>query len=160
MGGPRASVIRQREAGKMCCNCHILLSPPPPWHKPGFWTGERYCDNCAPRILLHVQYGNPFVISFTDGPWLLFATISEVKAVFAWAHADAPEFDRDMDRWGRACGEAKLTETQRFQLAIRRRGWPWNGYELLQMWHAGKYPPARLTPQAERVFLANRRKNR
>lgn len=39
-----------------------------------------------------------------------------------------------------------LTEQQLRTLAERKRGWPWNGYELIQMKNAGKYPPARLLP--------------
>jgi hypothetical protein len=49
MGGERASTVRQRESGKICCQCKNPLDPPPPGYKPGFKTGERYCPRCAPR---------------------------------------------------------------------------------------------------------------
>jgi hypothetical protein len=41
----------------------------------------------------------------------------------------------------------ELTDSQLAFLAERKHGWPWNGYELIQMRQAGKYPPTRLSRQ-------------
>jgi hypothetical protein len=50
MGGERASSMRQRYAGKICCECKAPL--PPPNHR-----GERLCDRCGgagkKRVYLH-----------------------------------------------------------------------------------------------------------
>jgi hypothetical protein len=40
LGGEGASSIRQRYAGKICCECKASLSPP---HR----RGERLCDRCG-----------------------------------------------------------------------------------------------------------------
>jgi hypothetical protein len=36
-----------------------------------------------------------------------------------------------------------LSDTQLHALADRKRGWPWNGYELIQLRNAGRCPPKR-----------------
>jgi hypothetical protein len=50
MGGERASSMRQRYAGKICCECKAPL--PPPNHR-----GERLCDRCGgagkKRVYMH-----------------------------------------------------------------------------------------------------------
>jgi hypothetical protein len=38
-----------------------------------------------------------------------------------------------MKRWGVGGGVLRLTAKQWNQLNERRIGWPWNGYELLEM---------------------------
>ena len=44
----------------------------------------------------------------------------------------------------------QLTDSQLCALAERKRGWPWNGYELRLIRAAGKYPPQRLNiPRTE-----------
>lgn len=45
----------------------------------------------------------------------------------------------------------ELTDNQLSGLAARKRGWPWNGYELRLMRAAGKYPP-----QVHRLKLIKR----
>ena len=54
-------------------------------------------------------------------------------------------------RWGFNSAVVWLTDAKLAALIKRGEGWPWNGYELLQIKEAGKYPPQRLT-------LANIRK--
>jgi hypothetical protein len=50
MGGERASSMRQRYTGKICCECKAPL--PPPNHR-----GERLCDRCGgagkKRVYMH-----------------------------------------------------------------------------------------------------------
>ena len=36
-----------------------------------------------------------------------------------------------------------ITDRQLAQLVERGKGWPWNGYQLIQMKRAGSYPPSR-----------------
>jgi hypothetical protein len=51
MGSERASSVRQRYAGKICCQCSSLLPPP---HR----RGERLCDRCggAGRKRVYMQF--------------------------------------------------------------------------------------------------------
>lgn len=81
------------------------------------------------------------------GPWLLFDSHDEVKAkVLAWGNVTAEELkehERSIAAWGVSTVHLNLTDHQ-FRALIRRGiEWPWNGYELIQMKRAGKYPPAR-----------------
>jgi hypothetical protein len=94
-----------------------------------------------------------FVITITQipiGPWLLFDSSDEIKAkVFTWGHVTAQQIEQyeiDLRRWGVGSVNVLLTDQQLRTLAERKRGWPWNGYELIQMKNAGKYPPVRLLP--------------
>jgi hypothetical protein len=92
-----------------------------------------------------------FVITITQipiGPWLLFDSNDEIKAkVFTWGDVTADQlqqYDTDLRRWGIGNVHMLLTDQQLHSLAERKRGWPWNGYELIQMRNAGQYPPKRL----------------
>src|SRR6516165_10448685 len=53
MGSERASSVRQRYAGKICCECS---SPLPPPHR----RGERLCDRCGgasrKRVYMHFVF--------------------------------------------------------------------------------------------------------
>jgi hypothetical protein len=92
-----------------------------------------------------------FVITLTQipiGPWLLFNSSDEVKAkVFRWGDVSSEQIEQyeiDLRRWGIGSVHMHLTDPQLHALAERKRGWPWNGYELIQMKKAGRYPPIRL----------------
>jgi hypothetical protein len=91
-----------------------------------------------------------FVVTATQipvGPWLLFDSNDEIKAkVFTWGHVaeeDLTQYEIDLRRWGTGSVHMQLTDSQLSALAERKRGWPWNGYELRLMRAAGKYPPQR-----------------
>ena len=92
-----------------------------------------------------------FVVSATQipvGPWLLFDSNDEIKAkVFNWGHVaeeNLAQYEIDLRRWGIGSVQMELTDNQLSVLAHRKRGWPWNGYELRLMKEAGDYPPKRL----------------
>jgi hypothetical protein len=84
------------------------------------------------------------------GPWLLFESSEEVKTkMFHWGTAtdeEMKQYEIDLRHWGHAGVHILLSDRQLRTLAERARGWPWNGYELIQMGKAGKYPPQRLAP--------------
>jgi hypothetical protein len=61
------------------------------------------------------------------------------------------QYEIDLRRWGHAGIHILLSDQQLRTLAERARGWPWNGYELIQMRKAGKYPPQRLAPRTTRL---------
>jgi hypothetical protein len=91
-----------------------------------------------------------FVITLTQtpiGPWLLFDSGDEVKAkVFTWGDVTTEQieqYETDLRRWGLGSVHMHLSATQLHALAERKRGWPWNGYELIQLRNAGRYPPKR-----------------
>jgi hypothetical protein len=95
-----------------------------------------------------------FVITTTQtpiGPWLLFDSSDEIRAkVFAWGNVTTgqlAQYEIDLRRWGIGNVHMNLTDQQLHTLVERKRGWPWNGYELIKMKDAGKYPPARFTTQ-------------
>jgi hypothetical protein len=97
-----------------------------------------------------------FVITATQnpiGPWLLFDSSDEIREkVFVWGNVSAAElqqYEIDLRRWGMGTVHMELTDSQLAALAERERGWPWNGYELIQMRNAGKYPPKRLLAHKE-----------
>ena len=170
MGGERASTVRQREGGKICCVCHQPLEPPLPGHRPGFRTGERYCarHQPSPRVRLSVIGRDPVGACFSDATepssftlWVLFETYAEVDAALDWLGAPSGKaqlqacFDR---QWSHGSAEFELTPEKFATLRRRAEGWPWNGYELQKMREQGKYPPKRLTPAQERSFLERKRK--
>ena len=57
---------------------------------------------------------------------------------------DMEEYRHDLDRTGFSTVHLHLTKSERAGLIERGRGWPWNGYDLLQMRAAGKHPPKRM----------------
>jgi len=75
------------------------------------------------------------------GPWLLFESSEEIKTKM-FRGAVSPT-----TKWGHAGIHMLLSDRQLRTLAERARGWLWNGYELIQMRKAGKYPPQRLAPR-------------
>ena len=82
------------------------------------------------------------------GPWLLFNSHEEVRTkVLRWGNISTEELERHERHilvWGVSTVNVNLSHEQ-FNALIRRGvGWPWNGYELLQMKRTGKYPARRL----------------
>lgn len=63
MGSERASSVRQRYAGKVCCECGRSLPPP---HR----RGERLCRECAgvgqKRVFLRFKYVEGWFCEFLD----------------------------------------------------------------------------------------------
>jgi hypothetical protein len=63
MGGERASSVRQRYAGKICCECKAPL--PPPHHR-----GERLCDRCGgagkKRVYMHFMFRKGWLCQFLE----------------------------------------------------------------------------------------------
>src|SRR5581483_10302384 len=63
MGGERASSVRQRYAGKICCECKAPL--PPPHHR-----GERLCDRCggagSRRVYMHFMSRKGWFCQFLE----------------------------------------------------------------------------------------------
>ena len=63
MGSERASTVRQRYAGKICCECS---SPLPPPHR----RGERLCDRCGgasrKRVYMHFVFRKAWYCQFLD----------------------------------------------------------------------------------------------
>ena len=105
------------------------------------------------RVLCNVQ-SQGWAIHFIGpdgttrvGPWLLFNSHDEVRAILAWADISPEELvrhERSIEAWGCSSVVLFLADVK-FRVLIRRAiGWPWNGYELEQMRKAGTYPPARL----------------
>jgi hypothetical protein len=101
-----------------------------------------------------------FVVTTTQvpiGPWLLFESSEEIKMkVFCWGSTTYEEMQQyliDLRRWGHAGVHMLLSDRQLRILAQRARGWPWNGYELIQMRKAGRYPPQRLSSHTTLVQL-------
>jgi hypothetical protein len=103
-----------------------------------------------PRVLVNVM-SNDWAVHFIGpdgktriGPWLLLDGPEEVRAVLQGGNVSAEELsehESSIRRWGVSSVPVDLTERQLAALIERGRGWPWNGYELLQMRAAGKYPP-------------------
>jgi len=63
MGSERASSVRQRYAGKICCQCG---SPLPPPHR----RGERLCDRCGgatkKRVYMHFMFREGWHCQFLE----------------------------------------------------------------------------------------------
>ena len=63
MGSERASSVRQRYAGKICCECGRALPPP---HR----RGERLCHSCAGvgprRVFLKFKFMHGWLCQFFD----------------------------------------------------------------------------------------------
>ena len=63
MGGERASSVRQRYAGKICCECKAPL--PPPHHR-----GEHLCQRCAgvgrKRVYMHFEFMQGWICQFFE----------------------------------------------------------------------------------------------
>lgn len=106
-----------------------------------------------PRILVNIQ-SSEWSVHFMAadcktriGPWLLFDTHDEVREILRWGNItpeELAEHESSIRRWGTSSAWVELTDSQFAALLKRGIGWPWNGYELVQMKKAGRYPPARL----------------
>jgi hypothetical protein len=82
------------------------------------------------------------------GPWLLHDSQAEVMKILEWCGITPEELEDHhcaIRRWGSNSAVVWLTDVKLAALIKRGEGWPWNGYELIQMKKAGKYPPERLT---------------
>ncbi len=82
------------------------------------------------------------------GPWLLHDSHEEVLKILAWCgitEQELAEHHSAIRRWGCSSAVVMLTDAKLAALIKRGEGWPWSGYELLQMKAAGKYPPQRLS---------------
>jgi hypothetical protein len=105
------------------------------------------------RVLVNVT-ANDWGVHFIapDGrtrirPWLLLDGHDEVLAILRWGNIsafDLAEHESSLRRWNVSSVALDLSETQIAALIERGRGWPWNGYELVQMRKAERYPPKRL----------------
>ncbi|HTF65101.1 MAG TPA: hypothetical protein VK638_20690 [Edaphobacter sp.] len=99
-------------------------------------------------VTVHVLQGEwcvHFVITATQvpiGPWLLFESSEEIKAkVFSWgavSDQEIQQYENDLRRWSHGSAHMLLDDRQLKTLAERARGWPWTGYELIQMRKAGR----------------------
>ena len=105
-----------------------------------------------PRVLVNVM-SSEWSVHFIGpdgqtriGPWLLFDSHDEVRSLLRWGNpsdADMEEHESSIRRWGCSSVAWNITDKQLAQLIERGKGWPWNGYQLIQMKRAGKYPPSR-----------------
>jgi hypothetical protein len=83
VGNERASSVRQRYAGKVCCNCGRFLPPP---HR----RGERLCQDCVgvggKRVFLQFRFMHGWFCKFyeEDGKTVLPRTVllSDDKKLF------------------------------------------------------------------------------
>ena len=105
-----------------------------------------------PRVLVNVM-SSEWSVHFIGpdgqtriGPWLLFDSHDEVRSLLRWGNpsdADMEEHESSIRRWGCSSVAWNIPDKQLAQLIERGKGWPWNGYQLIQMKRAGKYPPSR-----------------
>jgi hypothetical protein len=103
-----------------------------------------------PRVLVNIQSGDYWSVHFIGpdnntriGPWLLLDSHDEARAILRWGNISADEItehESSIRRWSTSSVGLEITERQLAQLVERGKSWPWNGYELLQMKKAGKYP--------------------
>jgi hypothetical protein len=109
-----------------------------------------------PRVLVNIQSGE-WSMHFIGpdnrtrfGPWLLLDTHEDARAILRWGNVSAEklaEHESHIECWGTSSVALELTDRQLAQLVERGKGWPWSGYELLQMKKAGKYPPEQIRPE-------------
>ena len=86
MGGERASSVRQRYAGKICCECKAPLPPP---HR----RGERLCDRCGgadkKRVYMHFMFRKGWLCQFLEEdlktPLPRKITVADEKKIFEMA---------------------------------------------------------------------------
>lgn len=86
MGGERASSVRQRYAGKTCCECKAPLPPP---HR----GGERLCARCGgagnKRVYMHFMFRKGWFCQFLEEdlrtPVPRKVTVADEKKIFEMA---------------------------------------------------------------------------
>ena len=86
MGSERASSVRQRYAGKICCECKAHLPPP---HR----RGERLCDRCGgagkKRVYMHFMFRKGWFCQFLEEdlktPLPRKVTVADEKKIFEMA---------------------------------------------------------------------------
>jgi hypothetical protein len=86
MGSERASSVRQRYAGKICCECKAPLPPP---HR----RGERLCDRCGgagkKRVYMHFMFRKGWFCQFLEEdlktPLPRQITVADEKKIFEMA---------------------------------------------------------------------------
>jgi hypothetical protein len=91
--------------------------------------------------------------------WLLFSSLAEVQAAVNWTGSTSawPRNAEMLNTFSHGSAQFEIATARYAALRKRTRGWPWTGYELMQIWSAGRYPPERLSPGMERWFLKQRR---
>jgi hypothetical protein len=102
-----------------------------------------------PRVLVNVM-SSEWSVHFIGpeqiriGPWLLFDSHDEVRSLLRWGNpsdTDMEEHESGIRRWGCSSVAWNITNKQLAQLIERGKGWPWNGYQLVQMKRAGGEVP-------------------
>ena len=119
MGGPRASTMRQIEAGKRCCKCGRQIDTPP-WRR-----GERKCEACLPhrRVFCNFFHRDGWTVQFLEedvktpvGRMLTFASPEKIRELVGrtptkFTPETQQELDYDIGK-GRGGLYLDLTETQ------------------------------------------------
>ena len=85
------------------------------------------------------------------GPWLLHDSHEEVLKILEWCgitEEELADHHSAIRRWGSNSAVVWLSDAKLKGLIERGRGWPWTGYELVQMKEAGKYPPLSVTTKS------------
>ncbi len=119
MGGPRASSVKQIEAGKRCYMCGRAIDTPP-WHR-----GERKCVACSPKRDAYMHFGRykdwwhvSFALLPDQKPLARKLTFRDKEKLFELARragaADEimAELERTLRAWGQGTITLSLTEAQ------------------------------------------------
>ena len=129
MGDERASKVRQRESGKICCACGRLIDTA--W--PG---GERYCDPCAAqrlpkhKIYMHFMKCDGWFCQFIEADIktplprkLTFAGPAKIREMYDRFGIDKKLEDRSALEYGINMGRGSvwLSLTQDQYLKLKRK---------------------------------------
>ena len=129
MGGERAATVRRREQGKICWQCGRELGPLPPGYSPGTRTGERLCDECAPRThrvccnfmrrtdrwAVHFVQGNLLL-----GDYLYFQSEEPILRLLKRAHASTEQLEHARSEMN-FCGRGTVAVNPSLRPGIDRR---------------------------------------